>query len=291
MMGSRAEENAMKWKIGNVTVTRVVEVELPTPGGFVLPDAVPENVSKIPWLVPNFAQPDGILLMSIHSLIVESQGRKILVDTCLGNDKKRAIPDWNMRTGPFLQQLSDAGHPRESVDTVVCTHLHVDHVGWNTMLVNGRWVPTFPKARYLIGRKEWDYWRSETENPEEPIMSDSVKPIIDADLADLVEADHKLTSEVWLEPTHGHTPGHVSVRISSGGEEAVITGDMMHHPSQIAKPEWASSFDWDQEKGRETRRSAIERWSEGGYLVIGTHFASPTAGRIVRDGSAWRFAV
>jgi glyoxylase-like metal-dependent hydrolase (beta-lactamase superfamily II) len=269
----------------------VVEVELPTPGTFVLPDAVPENVATIPWLVPNFATPDGILLMSIHALVVESQGRKILVDTCLGNDKKRAIPDWSMRSGPFLKQLADAGHPRESIDTVVCTHLHVDHVGWNTMLVSGKWVPTFPQARYLIGRTEWDYWRSEPENPEEPIMSDSVKPIIDAGLADLIEADHKLTSEVWLEPTHGHTPGHVSVRIASGGEDAVITGDMMHHPSQIAKPEWASSFDWNQEKGRETRRSAIARWSAGGYLVIGTHFASPTAGKIVRDGDTWRFAV
>ncbi|MBM4334710.1 MAG: MBL fold metallo-hydrolase [Deltaproteobacteria bacterium] len=281
----------MRWKIGNVTVTRVIEVDLPTPGGFVLPDALPENLAKIPWLAPHFVTADGMLRMSIHALIVESQGRKILVDTCLGNDKKRPIPDWNMRSGPFLQQLADAGHPRESVDTVVCTHLHVDHVGWNTMLVGGRWVPTFENARYLIGRKEWDYWGKEPVNPDEPIMDDSVRPIIDAGLADLVETDHKLTSEVWLEPTHGHTPGHVSVRISSVGEDAVITGDMMHHPSQIAKPEWASSFDWNQDTGRATRRSALERWSAGGYLVIGTHFATPTAGRIVRDGDAWRFAV
>jgi glyoxylase-like metal-dependent hydrolase (beta-lactamase superfamily II) len=281
----------MRWKIGNVTVTRVVETELPTPGTFVLPDAAPENVTKIPWLAPHFMRNDGILLMSIHALIVESQGKKILVDTCLGNDKKRPIPDWNMRTGPFLDDLKSAGFPRESIDTVVCTHLHVDHVGWNTMKVAGRWVPTFPNARYLIGRKEWDYWGKEPVNPDEPIMDDSVRPVLDAGLADLVEADHKLTNEVWLEPTHGHTPGHVSVRISSGGADAVITGDMMHHPCQIAKPEWASSFDWNQEQGRETRRSALARWSGGNYLVIGTHFASPTAGKIVRDGSAYRFAV
>ena len=281
----------MRWKIGNVTVTRVVEVELPTPGTFVLPDAVPENVGAVPWLVPHFAQPDGVLLMSIHALVVESQGRKILVDTCLGNDKKRAIPDWNMLSGPFLEDLAAAGHPRESIDTVVCTHLHVDHVGWNTMKVDGRWLPTFPHARYLFGRTEWAYWGSEPVDPEQPIMDDSVRPILDAGLADLVEADHKLTSEVWLEPTHGHTPGHVSVRISSAGEDAVITGDMMHHPSQIARPEWASNFDWNQEQGRETRRQALARWSSGGYLVIGTHFASPTAGRIVRDGNGYRFAV
>jgi glyoxylase-like metal-dependent hydrolase (beta-lactamase superfamily II) len=280
----------MRWKIGDVTVTRVVEVEMPMDGTFLLPDAGPENLAEIPWLLPHFVTPDGMLLLSVHALVVESQGRKILVDTCFGNDKKRNVPDWNMRKGPFLKQLTDAGHPRESVHTVVCTHLHVDHVGWNTMLSNDRWVPTFPNARYLIGRKEWDYWRSEPESPDEPIMSDSVKPIIDAGLADLVEADHKLTSEVWLEPTHGHTPGHVSVRISSAGEHAVITGDLMHHPSQIARPEWASSFDWNQEKGRETRRAAIARWSSAGCLVIGTHFAGPTAGKIVRDGDSWRFA-
>ncbi len=281
----------MRWKIGNVTITRVVEVEMPTSGDFVLPDASPANVAKIPWLAPHFVTPDGMLRLSIHALVVESQGRKILVDTCLGNDKKRAIPDWNMRTGPFLKQLSDAGAARESVDTVVCTHLHVDHVGWNTMLVKGEWLPTFPNARYLIGRKEWEYWKGEPESPDMPIMSDSVKPILDAGLADLVDADHKLTSEVWLEPTHGHTPGHVSVRISSGGADAVITGDMIHHPSQFAKPEWASSFDWNSGVSTATRKSSFKRWAEAGYLVIGTHFATPTAGKIVRDGDAWRFDV
>ncbi|HXZ86321.1 MAG TPA: MBL fold metallo-hydrolase, partial [Myxococcota bacterium] len=133
----------MRWTIGNVKVTRVIEVDLPTPGGFVLPDASAENVGKIPWLAPHFVLPDGMLLMSIHALVVESQGRKILVDTCLGNDKKRNIPDWNMRAGPFLSDLAKAGHPRESIDTVVCTHLHVDHVGWNTMKVGDQWRPTF----------------------------------------------------------------------------------------------------------------------------------------------------
>ncbi|HUK64215.1 MAG TPA: MBL fold metallo-hydrolase, partial [Dongiaceae bacterium] len=169
--------------------------------------------------------------------------------------------------------------------------LHVDHVGWNTMKAGGRWVPTFPNARYLIGKKEWDFWGNEPADPGSPIMDESVRPILDAGLADLVDPDHKLTSEVWLEPTHGHTPGHVSVRISSGGEDAVITGDMMHHPSQIARPEWHSGFDWNPEQGRETRRKAIQRWSGGNYLVIGTHFASPTAGKIVRDGDTYRFAV
>jgi glyoxylase-like metal-dependent hydrolase (beta-lactamase superfamily II) len=281
----------MRWKVGNVTVTRVIEVDMPTESSFILPDATAANLAGLPWLAPHFVSPQGLLLMSIHALVVESQGKKILVDTCLGNDKERQIPDWNMRNGPFLQDLAQAGHPRESIDTVVCTHLHVDHVGWNTMKVNGRWQPTFPNARYLLGRKEWDYWKTEPEEWNAAVMSDSVKPIVDAGLADLVEADHKLTSEVWLEPTHGHTPGHVSVRISSGGADAVITGDMAHHPCQIARPEWASTFDWNAEQGRATRRAAFERWSKGNYLVIGTHFAGPTAGKIVRDGDGYRFAV
>src|SRR5258706_2766083 len=176
----------MRWKIGDVTVSRVVEVELPTPGSFVLPDAIPENVAKIPWLAPHFVLPDGNLMLSIHALVVESQGKKILVDTCLGNDKKRAIPDWNMMGGPFLQDLAAAGHPPESIDTVLCTHLHVDHVGWNTMLVEGKWLPTFPQARYLVGRVEFAHWQEQHERDDmAAVFADSVAPIYDAGLAEL----------------------------------------------------------------------------------------------------------
>lgn len=279
-----------RWKIGDVNVSRVVEVESPSPGEFVLPDAIAENVKAIDWLRPHFIDAEGLLVMSVHALVVESQGRRILVDTCLGNDKERPIPDWNLRKGPFLQDLDKAGFPRESIDTVVCTHLHVDHVGWNTMLEDGRWVPTFPRARYLIGAKEWEYWK---EQPDDmgPVMDDSVRPIVDAGLADLVESDHRLNDEVWLEPTPGHTPGHVAVRISSRGEDAVITGDLMHHPCQMARPGWASSFDFDQDAARRTRREFLERYADRPVLVIGTHFATPTAGRIVRDGEAYRLDV
>jgi glyoxylase-like metal-dependent hydrolase (beta-lactamase superfamily II) len=280
-----------RWKIGDVQVTRVVELEMASPGTFVLPDAAPENLAEIPWLRPNFVNEKGEVVMSIHALVIESRGRRILVDTCLGNDKQRSIPDWNLRKGPFLDDLRAAGFPRESIDTVVCTHLHVDHVGWNTMLVDGKWAPTFPRARYLFGRKEWEYWSAQGPEPFGDVMGDSVRPIVDQGLADLVEADHKLTDEVRLEPTHGHTPGHVSVRISSRGEDAVITGDLMHHPSQMARPGWASNFDFDQEAARATRRSFLARYADGPVLVIGTHFATPTAGRIVRDGDAYRLVV
>ena len=281
-----------RWSIGNVTITRVVEIEGPSDGRFVLPDATPENVKTIDWLRPHFANGDGKVLMSIHALVLESRGMKIVVDTCVGNDKTRSLtPNWHMRSGPFLADLAAVGHPRESVDRVLCTHLHVDHVGWNTMLEGGRWRPTFPNARYLIGREEWAHWQA-TEAPDfrQPV-EDSVRPIVDSGLADFVEPGFQITDEIWLEATPGHTPGHVSVRIRSGGEDAVITGDLMHHPIQCANPYWGSRFDSDPERARATRREFLERYADQPVLVFGTHFATPSAGRIVRDGDTWRFAV
>ncbi len=277
----------LRWKVGDVTITQVVELETASIGSMVLPQATPELVRAIPWLTPHFIDADGRLLFSINALLVESADQRIVVDTCLGNDKERPYREFNKLSGPFLRDLEEAGAPRQSVDFVLCTHLHVDHVGWTTMKVDEQWVPTFPNARYLFARKEWEYWKDE---PEEfgPVVTDSVRPIVEAGLADLVEMDHKLTDEVWLEPTPGHTPGHVSVRIRSAGADAVITGDMIHHPCQIAKPDWSSAVDYDQDQSRETRSDFLRRYADQPVLVIGTHFVAPTAGRIVRDGDAFR---
>jgi glyoxylase-like metal-dependent hydrolase (beta-lactamase superfamily II) len=283
----------MQWRIGDVTITKVVELEATGGSRFILPDATRDAVLGIDWLQPHFMDPDGRLIMSIHALIVETPDRRIIVDTCLGNDKQRAIPGWHMRTGPFLDDIAAAGYPRESIDTVLCTHLHVDHVGWNTMLVDGKWVPTFPKARYLIGRKEFDHWQGHgpaNARGDDP-FSDSVKPVFDAGLVDFVESDHAICPEIRLEPTPGHTPGHVSVRISSKGEEGLITGDVMHHPCQMAHPEWASAADSDADRARITRLSLLDRCAGAPLLVIGTHFAGPTAGRVVRNGRVYRFDV
>ena len=277
------------WCIGDVKITKVIEEDSPVPGKFVLPDATPENLKEIDWLSPNFITDKGWLKMSIHALIIETQGKKIMVDTCLGNDKERTTEAWAMRKGTFLEDLAAAGHPRESIDYVICTHLHVDHVGWNTMLVDGEWVPTFPNARYLFGRKEWEAWE---KNPETehfgPVLEDSVKPVIDAGLADLVACDHKVNDEVWFEPTHGHTAGHISVRISSGGDDAVITGDMTHHPCQLARPGWSCFADYDPPKAIQTRWDFYERYVDKKVLVIGTHFSPPTAGYIVADGDSYK---
>lgn len=281
----------LQWRIGDVTVTRVVELETVTSPRFLFSERSKADMLGIEWLQPHFVDPDGRMIMSIHSLVIESCGRTIVVDTCLGNDKPRNVPGWNMRNGPFLADLANAGFARERVDTVLCTHLHVDHVGWNTMLVDDRWVPTFPNARYLFGREEWAYWSTTERDDYGPIVADSVRPIVDAGLADLVDTDHRLTDEVWLEPTPGHTPGHVSVHICSAGEEAIITGDMTHHPCQMAHPDWAASVDHDQILSTATRRAFYARHADRPVLIIGTHFAAPTAGHLRRDGDAYRLEV
>ena len=160
------------------------------------------------------------------------------------------------------------------------------------MLVDARWVPTFANARYLMGRVEFEHWRAQRERDDmEAVFADSVRPVYEAGRVDLVETDHRVCDEIDLVPTIGHTPGHVSVRISSEGEEALITGDFMHHPCQIAHPEWSSTADTDADQAHRTRERMLKELSERPVLVIGTHFAGATAGRIVRDGDAYRLAV
>ena len=281
-----------QWQIGDIKITRIVEVEIAGGTRFILPDALRDAVKPIDWLRPHFADDDGNLIMSIHALVVETPGRRIIVDTCLGNDKQRDIPVWHMRSGPFLSDLAAAGYARESIDTVLCTHLHVDHVGWNTMLVDGRWQPTFPRARYLFGREEWEHWDAEGSKDQMGVaIDDSVRPIVEAGLHELVEVDQDLGDGLTLEPTRGHTPGHVSLRIRSRGEEALITGDFVHHPCQMARLDWCSSADFDREQARETRLRMLESLADKPVLVIGTHFATPSAGKVVRDGDAYRLDV
>jgi len=284
----------LKWRIGDVTITRIVEMEMSGGTRFLLPQATYEAIQAIPWLTPHFAEPGGKLKMSIHALVVEAPGRRIIVDTCIGNDKQREMAPWSNLQTSFLTDLEAAGFARDSIDTVLCTHLHVDHVGWNTMLVDGKWIPTFPKARYLIGRAEYDYWRDEEEGVEDVSTSyfhDSVKPIWDAGLVDLVETDYQVCPEVSLEPTLGHTPGHVSIRVRSKGEDALITGDFTHHPCQMAHPEWAAEVDYDKAASTATRKRVYGELAGAKTLVIGTHFAAPCAGHVVRDGEVWRLEV
>ena len=281
----------LSWQVGKVKITRVVEMDLPVPATVVIPQATPDELRKLAWLYPHFVdEDDTILKLSVHALLVETPELRLIVDTCIGNNRPREITGGEPLDTPFLQHLADAGWSREAVDTVVCTHLHVDHVGWNTMLDNGRWAPTFPNARYLIGRREYEFWSTHEDEEQKAMLGDSVKPVFDAGLVQLVEIDHVISPEIRLTPSVGHTPGHVSVMIESEGERGVITGDIAHHPSQMAHLDW--SFDLLDPKTAELTRSRLfAEWADQPILVIGTHFAAPTAGHIVRDGAAFRFEV
>ncbi len=278
----------LSWKIGDVTVTRIVESETELPPEALLPQATADSLAPHrSWLEPGFLSGDGNFVLSIHALVIEAGDRRILVDTCVG---EHSFPGFEMLApnAAFLDELATARFPRESIDTVLCTHLHFDHVGWNTMKDGDDWVPTFPNARYLFARVEWDHWRQQEDKTYAGSLDASVQPIIDAGLADLVETDHRVCDEVWLEPTPGHTPGHVCVHIGSRGERAFITGDMTHHPVQWAEVDWKMLADTDSEQAAASRRRVIEDHAGSDTLVIGTHYAAPTAGYLAKgEAGVW----
>jgi glyoxylase-like metal-dependent hydrolase (beta-lactamase superfamily II) len=280
----------LSWQVGQVKITRVVEMDLPIAAGSAsfMPQATAAELRKTPWLYPNFVNEDEVMQMSVHALLVEAPGLRLVVDTCIGNDKPRAFLRGKALSTNFLAEMEAIGWTRDSVDAVVCTHLHVDHVGWNTMLENGKWVPTFPKARYYIGRVEYEHWAADGAGEQQAILDDSIQPVFDAGLAEFVELDHRISDEIRLMPSTGHTPGHVCVKITSDGEQAVITGDMSHHPCQLAHPDWSPAFDSDPKAAAVTRSRLFAEWADQPILVIGTHYPTPTAGHVKRDGAAYR---
>ncbi|RXH06674.1 MBL fold metallo-hydrolase [Bradyrhizobium vignae] len=278
----------MSWKIGNIKITKIVEVQGTGAIKMVLPQATDEEVRKLTWMVPDFAQPDGMLKSSIHSLVLETGNRRIVVDTGLGNDKQgRPIDDWNGLQTSFLDDMTKAGFPPESIDTVVCTHLHVDHVGWNTRLVDGKWAPTFSKARYVFGKHEFDYWKSSRQRPMDvAVFDDSIAPIAEAGLVDLIPSDYKLTDEITMIPSPGHSPGHMSIHIKSAGEECLLLGDVAHSPVQMHYVGWSSHVDFDGEQSARTRWDLFSRFADRPVLVIGGHF---DGGYIKRSEDAFRY--
>ena len=280
----------LKWQVGEVTITKVLEMEMLGNATWIIPDATPEACREINWLAPEFMAEDGNLRFSIHALVVETPSCTIVVDTCVGNDKERMpYRDWHQLQTAFLDDFAQAGFDRHAIDHVLCTHLHVDHVGWNTLRVEDAWVPTFPNARYLVARDEYAHFSGEdVEDFNKQVFGDSVAPVMAAGLMDLVDTDHRICPEVDLVPTVGHTPGHVSVRIRSGGQEALITGDFIHHPCQLARVHWGSAADLDSAQADATRRNMFAAYADTPTLVIGTHFAGSTAGHIVRDGDVYR---
>lgn len=281
------------WTVGGVTVHRVDEVALPpATGPWLLPDATPDVVTAQDWLHPHFAGQDGILHIDSHTFAFVVNGLRVLVDTGIGNGKERANPAWhNLRTD-FLERLTAAGFPPDSVDLVILTHLHADHVGWNTRQVNGEWVPTFPNARYLTSRAEWEFWATyDMEEAREQMFRDSVIPIEQAGLLSTIDVPHKgaeITPGLRLIPTPGHTPGHVAVELTNQNQTALISGDCVHHPVQLAHPVISACVDIDPRQSEATRRKLLGSLAGTDTLLLGTHFAPPTAGRVVADGDAYR---
>jgi glyoxylase-like metal-dependent hydrolase (beta-lactamase superfamily II) len=279
-----------RYRVGDAVISCVVESENPgIPTRFFFPEADDEDVKRHAWTIPEFADERGRIVMRVQAFVVELGGRVVVVDPCVGNGKKRALPFWNEQTWPFLERFAEAGFAPDRVDVVVHTHLHADHVGWDTRLAGKDWVPTFAPARHLYTARELD-WAKSTDGPGNAgVYEDSIAPIFAAGLADLVEEDADLGGGLRLEPTPGHTPGHVSLWVESRGERALLTGDFVHHPVQCAEPHWAEVGDEDADRARATRRRLFERAAATRALVLGTHFASRPGGRIRADGDVWRF--
>ncbi len=282
----------MSWTVGEIAVHRIDEIEFPAATGpWLLPGATAEVVSGEDWLRPDFADGGSIRLHS-HSFAFEKEGMKILVDTGIGNGKTRANPAWHGLDTGYLDALAAAGFAPDEVDLVLLTHLHADHVGWNTREQDGEWVPTFPSARHVTARAEREFWAGYAMyEPRRQMFEDSVLPVERAGLLDLVDvpADGvEIVSGVRLLPTPGHTPGHVSIELRSAGETALITGDAVHHPVQFAHPEIGASVDIDPAESEKTRRRLLAELADSRALVLGTHFTPPTGGHLVRNGASYR---
>ncbi|MCK9542731.1 MAG: MBL fold metallo-hydrolase [Novosphingobium sp.] len=280
------------WTVGDARITAIPEGNYAFPHGLLLPASTLAELTAIDWLGAPFITPEGNLALTVQAFVIEVDGKRIVVDTCMGNDKPRSSPAGNMMQTDFLERFEGAGFARESIDFVLCTHLHVDHVGWNTMLEDGRWIPTFPNARYLIGRAEYEFWRATAAargGDDAAILADSVQPLFDHGVVELVATDHAICPEVKLAPTPGHTPGHVSVRIESAGERALLSGDFLHNPAQIARPDWGAYVDEDSIRSETTRRAQLDEIADLPVLLIGTHFPAPTAGYVERNPAGFRF--
>ena len=283
--------------IGQFEISRAIESE----GPFLevqsfIPDADQAVVeANRDWLMPRFIEPaSNKIILNIQSYILRTPRHTILVDTCVGNDKPRpGRPMFDHLSLPYLADLAAAGVRPEEVDFVLCTHLHVDHAGWNTQLINGRWVPTFPNAKYIFARTEYEFWERRhldgSEGPVPNVYDDSILPVMQAGQAVLVDADHQIDDGLWFEPAPGHTPGNVVVNLQSQGATGVLIGDVMHHPLQLIRPEWSSRACEDPVQSAATRRALIERYADTDTLIAPAHFASPTMGHIISKGDGFGY--
>ena len=284
-------------RIGDFKVQRISEFE----GPFIAPEVFfPDYDAEVLKANPDMQGPrlidpaTGKLVFSFHSFIVKTGRHNILIDSCIGNHKERpARPQFHRLQSPFLADLAKAGLKPEEIDYVMCTHLHWDHVGWNTRLDNGRWVPTFSNARYIMARREFDHWQGVQqrgeESPHRYAFEDSVLPVVRTGQSVLVDDDYAMEDGLWFESAPGHTPGNVVIHARSRDDRAVFLGDVIHHQFQLMQPAWSTLACTDRELSRKTRTRLIEEYAERGTRLLPGHFPAPTAGRIVRQGSAYRY--
>lgn len=289
-----ANPQARTRRVGKLLLSRAVEMQMEFDPKTFFPETTAEQWAPHKgWLQPGGMNPEnGMLRLPCQSYIVRTSHHTILIDSCIGNHKERpARPTWHEKTDTqYMDALRQHGLKPEDIDYVMCTHMHSDHIGWNTQLVDGRWVPTFPNAKYVFSQKELDSWQAmdESKFSKQPIQ-DSVLPIIAAGRAEMVSNDFALDDEVSVQPTPGHTPDHLAVNLASQGELAIMLGDMIHSPVQCQHPEWKVWADWDTDMATQTRIRMMEQLSEQETLVLTAHFPLPSAGWFRREGKAFRF--
>jgi glyoxylase-like metal-dependent hydrolase (beta-lactamase superfamily II) len=313
------------WQVGSIKITKVLE--LPIKVGLLdglIAEMTPETVQEIGWLYPDYVNESAQILADLHSFVIDTGEHVILTDTGVGNGKSYPMqPIWSDLDTPFLERLQEAGYGRDDIDIVLCTHAHLDHVGWCSVRdEEGRWVPTFPKARLMMVREEYENHLSQIVSsddgevqgdsgsagdddvdlidrafhPDTSALSDQTKliqaesfqPIVDAGHLELLPTNGEIVPGIRYESTPGHTAAHHSIRLESDGASAFVTGDAFHHPIQIARPDWSSAGDWDGDASAHSRRAVLKSCAGTDVLFLGTHFAGPAAGYIVEDGEGFR---
>jgi glyoxylase-like metal-dependent hydrolase (beta-lactamase superfamily II) len=283
---------SIKLAVGDLTIHRIIEQETTfLPALDMLSGLTAELLEENkPWMREASAIDESdVLMLCFQSYIIKTPHHTILVDSCIGNDKPRPLrPKWNMKTdATYMRALAAAGFSVDDIDYVMCTHLHVDHVGWNTRLENGRWVPTFPNARYLFDKDEFDYWTGLHAKTAVAPFGDSVLPIVEAKQAEIVNHDFEIGDHARILPTPGHTPGHVAFAFGRNKDHAVVSGDLMHSPLQARYPHLSAKFDVDQAQAAMTRRNFLERYCDTDTLCCTAHFPSPSTGKIRRWGDGF----
>ena len=282
--------------VGQARITRIEETYLPTyPATQIFPELTDELRAKhAHWLAPNHLDAaSGLIKLSVHSWLLRIGGRNILIDSCCGNAKtKPGRPFWTNLNTDYLARLAAAGVQPDEIDLVMCTHLHHDHVGWNTQQRDGKWVPTFPKARYVFSKPDFEAFYALDRDPnsgpaEMGTFRECVLPIVEAGRADLVTGPHRLDEHIEIIPAPGHSPGHVVFKLESGGAQAVFLGDVFHHLLQVYYPDWNFPKNSDAAQARVSRRKVLDICASTGALTLPGHVGAPFAGHIETDADGF----